>query len=79
MNFGKWGVEPDPDHDDRFQIEIREAEALPEVLMPTIAGFFNAMSDHSDKIGSLRWSGTREGPDLVVFRMDRGVPAILDS
>jgi hypothetical protein len=44
-----------------------------------LGGFFNEASEHSKQVADLRWSGTRERPDLIVFRMNRGVAAVIKA
>jgi hypothetical protein len=69
MNFGRQEVRPDPDHDDRYMIELHEADSCPDALCWTTTGFMNRMSrQHSQ--GDL-WTWKRMRPNLVVFRMTR--------
>ncbi len=69
MNFGRQEVRPDPDHADRYMIELHEADCCPESLCWTTTGFMNRMSREHGK-GDL-WTWERIRPDLVVFRMRR--------
>ena len=45
LNFGNFQVVVDPEHDDRYCIEVRDSEEIPEVLAYTSEGFINAMSE----------------------------------
>lgn len=69
MNFGRQEVRPDPDHADRYMIELREADCCPDALCCTTTGFMNRMSQ-AHGMGDL-WAWERVQPDLVVFRMTR--------
>jgi len=69
MNFGRQEVRPDPDHDDRYMIELCEADCCPDALCWTTTGFMNRMS-RAHGMGDL-WTWERIRPDLVVFRMTR--------
>lgn len=73
LNFGRFAVERDPDHADRYQIVIHDAVEVPEVLAYTTEGFMNAMSEmsptHREGAGPMwRMERTR---DRVVYRMTR--------
>ncbi len=67
LNFGRWQVEDDPEHGDRFQIRITEADEFPEVLGYATAGFMNAMSALRDT--PVGWRYERPARDIVLFRM----------
>jgi len=69
MNFGRQEVRSDPDHPDRYVIELHEADCCPDALCWTTTGFMNRMARQHSK-GDL-WTWERIRPDLVVFRMTR--------
>ena len=70
FNFTTWHVSQDPDHQDRLQIEIRDAEHFPEELCHTTAGFVTRLAAEVRETG-LQWYPERARRDLVVLRMDR--------
>jgi len=69
LNFATWKVVPDPDHADRYRIEVRDAADFPDVLGWSSEGLIDAMAEEHDMSGIWRWE--RLAPDLVVFRMLR--------
>jgi hypothetical protein len=71
LNFSRWSVARDPDHDDRYRIEVREAAAFPDFLGWGSEGLINAMAS-SHGLHDL-WRYERIAPDFVVFRMLRAV------
>lgn len=73
LNFSRFEVSVDPEHADRYCIEVHEAEAMPEVLAWTTEGFINAMAEMSapDAPGP-SWKLERGG-GRVRFRMTRPV------
>lgn len=68
LNFSKWQVEPDPDHEQRIRIVVSEAGAYPEVLRHVTDGFINACDDAAG--GGHAWESERVAPDRIVIRMD---------
>jgi len=69
MNFGRQTASLDPDHSDRYMIELDDAGECPDTLCCTTTGFMNRMSrEHGE--GDL-WEWSRPRRDLVVFRMTR--------
>jgi hypothetical protein len=69
LNFSTWTPRPDPDHADRWLIEVTDARDFPETLAWRSDGFVNGMSaKHSH--GDL-WRWERPAPDRIVFRMQR--------
>ena len=73
LNFGRFAVEVDPDHPDRYCIEIHEADDVPEVLAHTTEGFINAMAEmapayrsYHGRMWKLEQSGGR-----IRYRMTR--------
>jgi hypothetical protein len=68
LNFSRWGVRPDPEHDRRYWMEVTEARDFPEVLCWTSDGLVNEMASLHRRGGDL-WVWSREGPDRIVFRM----------
>jgi hypothetical protein len=71
LNFGHQRVKDDPEHADRYMLEISEASAYPEVLCWTTQGFNNRMAAAHDDPDLWRWERPR--PDLVRYRMTRSV------
>ena len=71
LNFSSWSVAPDPDHADRYRIEVRDASAFPDFMGWGSEGLINAMASRH----GLRdiWRYERIAPDFVVFRMLRPV------
>ena len=67
LNFSRWSVARDPDHDDRYRIEVRDAAAFPDFLGWGSEGLINAMAD-AHGLPPL-WRYERVAPDFVVFRM----------
>jgi len=70
-NFGRWQAKLDPQHEDRYVIEITEASAFPEELCRTTQGFINRMARKMN-LDDL-WRCERVRPDLVVYRMIRSL------
>ena len=69
MNFGAQTAKLDPDHPDRYLIELSEAGDCPDTLCLTTTGFMNRMSKQHGR-GDL-WTWSRPKPNLVIFRMTR--------
>jgi len=71
LNFSTWTVVPDPDHGDRYRIEVRDAADFPDVLGWASEGVIDAMAEVHGLAGLWRWE--RIAPDFVVYRMLRPV------
>jgi hypothetical protein len=71
LNFARWVSKPDPDHDDRYVIEVSEASDYPDVLCWTTDGFINQMATRHGE--PYLWNWERERHDFIVFRMVRPV------
>jgi hypothetical protein len=71
VNFCRWSVARDPDHEDRYRIELRDAADYPEVLCWATEGLIDAMAAHHGLAGL--WRYERVAPDFIVFRMLRPV------
>lgn len=71
LNFATWKVAPDPDHDDRYRIEVRDAADFPDLLCLSSQGLIDAMSDEHGMSGLWQWE--RIAPDFIVFRMLRSI------
>jgi hypothetical protein len=69
INFSTWTVVPDPDHGDRYRIEVRDAADFPDVLGWASEGLIDAMAAVHGMSGLWRWE--RVAPDFIVFRMLR--------
>jgi hypothetical protein len=68
-NFGKWSIEPDPEHPLRYHITIADAAGFTDVVCWRIEGFINQMAAVRD--AAQLWSWRRVRPDLVRFHMIR--------
>jgi hypothetical protein len=73
FNFGRWRVVNDPEFDDRFRLEISEAEHFPALLVRITEGFLNRSVEIAARATVFRWTGERVSQDFIVYRMDRGV------
>ena len=71
LNFSSWSVTQDPDHDDRYRIEVRDAAAFPDLLGWGSEGLIDAMATSQGLAGL--WHYERLAPDFVVFRMGRAL------
>jgi hypothetical protein len=69
FNFGHQEVRDDPEHADRYMLEISEATAFSEVLCWSIQGFNNRMAAAHDAPDLWRWERPRM--DLIRYRMTR--------
>ena len=78
LNFSDWKVLPSPVHPDRHQIEVHDAQQIPEVLAYTIEGFINGLSELDEsnrRQPNPLWKLERISPDLLISRMERALPA----
>jgi len=71
LNFGHQRVKSDPEHTNRYMLEISDAGAYPEVLCWTTQGFNNRMAAAHDTPDLWRWERPRA--DLVRYRMTRAL------
>ena len=71
LNFSTWKVAPDPEHADRYRIEVRDAADFPDVLGWASQGLIDAMAAVHGMSGIWRWE--RVAPDFIVFRMLRPI------
>jgi hypothetical protein len=71
LNFGHQQVKVDPEHVDRYTLEISDAGAYPEVLCWTTQGFNNRMAAAHETPDLWRWERPRA--DLVRYRMTRSL------
>jgi hypothetical protein len=69
LNFGDWSCVVDPDHGDRYRVEIRGVAGIPDGLFFAAAGMFSGMSEVSRAKSSRYWEFERINPDFVVLRM----------
>ena len=67
LNFSRWSVVRDPDHADRYRIEVRDAVAFPDFMGLGSEGLINAMASRHGLHDI--WRYERIAPDFVVFRM----------
>jgi hypothetical protein len=68
-NHSRWEVKVDPEHADRWMIEVTEASAFPDAFVRGNEGFINRMSAEAG-LKDL-WRGERPRPDLIRYRMTR--------
>ncbi len=71
INFGTHEVKKDPEHPDRYLIELREMEAYTEALCWAQEGFMNRLAEVHGHPDLWRWE--RPSQDTLVFRMTRSV------
>jgi hypothetical protein len=69
LNFSVWTPKPDPQHADRYVIEVTDARDFPDTLAWRSDGFVNGMSAKHSR-GDL-WCWERPSQDRVLFRMVR--------
>lgn len=69
LNFGEWKTVVDPDHGDRYCIEIHGVSGIPDGVFMATAGLINEMSAIAGSGRTLEWEYERARPDLVVIRM----------
>jgi len=69
LNFGDWRCVVDPDHADRYRVEIRDVAGIPDGIFLAAAGMFNGMSEISRSEGTRNWEFERIAADFVVLRM----------
>lgn len=69
FNFTKWSVRPDPHHESRFVIDVRDALDFPDVHCWCTLGYMNWMAVRHH--GGDMWKWRRETTDHVVFTMTR--------
>lgn len=70
VNFSKWTGHPDPDHPQRYLVEMTEARDYPDECCWTTEGFMNEMTNQYEGAGDV-WRWQRTAPDRVVYRMGR--------
>jgi len=68
-NHSRWEVKVDPEHSDRWMIEVTEASAFPDAFIRGNEGFINRMSVEAG-LKDL-WRGERPRPDVIRYRMTR--------
>lgn len=75
LNFATFEVLIDPDHPDRYCIEVRDCESVPDVLAYTTEGFINAMAETggASSTGRAALWFLEKGPGYLRYRMDRPV------
>lgn len=71
FNFGNHSVKQEPQHPDRYVIEMAEVEAYPEALCWTVQGFMNRMAEEHGHRDLWHWERPRH--DTVVFHMNRSL------
>ncbi|HBZ68919.1 MAG TPA: hypothetical protein DEP35_03900 [Deltaproteobacteria bacterium] len=70
-NFSRWQIQVDPQHVDRYVLEISDAAAFPDVWLWTNQGFINRMAAEHGTPELWRWE--RPQRDVIVYRMTRAV------
>ena len=68
-NHSRWEVKVDPEHTDRWMIEVTEASAFPDAFVRGNEGFINRMSAEAG-LKDL-WRGERPRGDVIRYRMTR--------
>lgn len=69
LNFGEWKTVVDPEHGDRYNIEIHGIAGIPDGIFMATAGIVNEMSQMATSKTPHRWEYKRVRPDLAVIRM----------
>jgi hypothetical protein len=69
LNFGEWKTVVDPDHGDRYRVEIRGVAGIPDGIFVATAGMFNGISELASASNQRTWRYERAEPDLAVIRM----------
>jgi len=69
LNFGEWKTVVDPEHGDRYCIEIHGIDGIPDGIFMATAGIVNEMSVMARSKNSHGWEYERVRPDLAVVRM----------
>jgi len=69
LSFGEWKTVVDPDHDDRYRVEIRGIRGIPDGIFLAATGTFNEMSALASPQRPHRWEYERAEPDLAFIRM----------
>jgi hypothetical protein len=70
FNFTRWNPVVDPEHRDRYRIEVSDARAFPDVAGFTSEGFMNRSHRRAAGEPGL-WRFERRSAELVLFRMTR--------
>jgi len=71
LNFGRFEVKADPQHELRWMIDTIQAKEYPEALCWATEGFMNEMARQHGTPDL--WSWKRPEPDLIQWRMNREV------
>jgi hypothetical protein len=71
LSFTSWKSKPDPAYDDRYVIEVSDANDFPETLCWTSDGFINQMATRHGEPALWGWDRPRR--DFVIYRMLRPV------
>jgi hypothetical protein len=71
LNFTRWTSRPDPEHADRYRIDVTDAADMPESLCWRSDGFINGMAAVHG--GRDLWTWARPTRDRVEFRMVRPI------
>jgi hypothetical protein len=69
LNFGDWKTVVDPDHDDRYRVEIKNVDGIPDGIFLAATGMFNRMSALAKSPKPHTWEFERLSPAFVVIRM----------
>lgn len=69
LNFGEWKTVVDPDNEDRYRVEIKNVEGIPDGIFMAATGMFNRMSALAKTRKPQTWEFERLGPGFVVIRM----------
>jgi hypothetical protein len=69
LNFGDWKNVVDPDHGDRYRVEIRNVAGIPDGIFRAATGTFERLSKLTNSPKTHSWEFARLAPDFVVIRM----------
>lgn len=69
LNFGEWRCVVDPDHRDRYRVEIAAIAGVPDGVFLAASGMFSALSRMSRGKRAFGWVYERVRPDFALMRM----------
>jgi len=73
LSVGEWKTEVDPEHGDRYRVEIRGIRGIPDGIFLAATGTFNEMSERANPDRPHEWEYERVDPDRAVIRMTNAV------
>jgi len=69
LNFGDWKTVVDPEHGDRYRVEISGVTGIPDGILMATAGMFNGLSEMARFDAKTTWEFERVSADVAVIRM----------